>query len=88
MLVPITFFLMIFGIVVGAPIARAYARRVERSGPTLPQLGEMMAKMERMEQTMDAIATEVERISEAQRFTTKLLTAAADAPHRVGAGGA
>lgn len=32
------------------------------------------ARLERIEQAMDAIAIEVERISEAQRFTTKLLS--------------
>ena len=32
------------------------------------------ARMERMEQAVDAIAVEIERISEGQRFTTKLLS--------------
>jgi hypothetical protein len=32
------------------------------------------ARIERMEQAIDAIAIEIERISENQRFTTKLLT--------------
>jgi hypothetical protein len=31
------------------------------------------ARLERMEQALDSIAIEVERISEGQRFTTKLL---------------
>jgi len=31
------------------------------------------ARLERIEQAVDAIAIEVERISEGQRFTTKLL---------------
>lgn len=31
------------------------------------------ARLEQLQQTVDAIAVEVERISEAQRFTTKLL---------------
>ncbi|HEY3257253.1 MAG TPA: hypothetical protein VGJ64_00220 [Gemmatimonadaceae bacterium] len=34
----------------------------------------MTARLERMEQGIDAIAVEVERISEGQRFTTKLLS--------------
>jgi hypothetical protein len=38
---------------------------------------------ERIEQAIDAIAVEVERISEGQRFTTKLLT---DRPERAGPG--
>ena len=32
------------------------------------------ARLERMEQAIDSIAVEVERISEGQRFTTKLLS--------------
>jgi hypothetical protein len=31
------------------------------------------ARLERIEQAMDAMATEVERIAEGQRFTTKLM---------------
>lgn len=35
---------------------------------------ELSARIERMEQALDSIAVEVERISENQRFTTKLLS--------------
>ena len=35
--------------------------------------GEISARMERIEQAIDSIAVEVERISENQRYTTKLL---------------
>ena len=34
---------------------------------------ELAARMERIEQALDSIAVEVERISENQRYTTKLL---------------
>jgi len=34
----------------------------------------MEARLERMEHAVDAIAVEIERISEGQRFTTKLLS--------------
>jgi hypothetical protein len=36
-------------------------------------LGEIAQRLGRLEQAVDATAVEVERISEAQRFTTKLL---------------
>jgi hypothetical protein len=36
--------------------------------------GAAEARLERMEQAVDAIAVEIERISEGQRFTTKLLS--------------
>jgi hypothetical protein len=61
--------------VIGLPIARAWVRRVEReSMAPRPQLTpDITARLERMEQAIDSIAVEVERISEGQRFTTKLL---------------
>jgi len=58
---------------IGWPLARAYARRVEQGGAAGHVPGEVTARLERMEQAIDSIAVEVERISEGQRFTTKLL---------------
>ena len=40
---------------------------------SIPALEEISQRLGRMEQALDATAVEVERISEAQRFTTKLL---------------
>ena len=72
-LVPIVLFTMIPIVAIGVPIARAYARRLER-GPNAPAIPpDVAARLERMEQAIDSIAVEVERISEGQRFTTKLL---------------
>ena len=59
-------------IAIGMPIARAYARRLEAK-PTASIPNDVAARLERMEQAIDSIAIEVERISEGQRFTTKLL---------------
>ena len=72
MFVPITFF--IASAVVLAPLARAHAKRIETRGgiPKIPT--EVLDRLERMEQAIDSIAIEVERISEGQRFTTKLLS--------------
>lgn len=59
-------------IAIGVPIARAYARRLEsRPLATIPP--DVSARLERIEQAVDAIAIEMERVSEGQRFTTKLL---------------
>jgi hypothetical protein len=59
-------------IAIGVPIARAYARRIESNPkPAIPP--EVAARLERMEHAIDSIAVEVERISEGQRFTTRLL---------------
>lgn len=38
------------------------------------------ARLEQIQQSVDAIAVEVERIAEAQRFSAKLLAAREDAP--------
>jgi hypothetical protein len=56
------------------PFARAWARRIEARGktPVLNASGD--PRLERMEQAIDAIAIEVERIAEAQRFQTRLLS--------------
>lgn len=72
--VPLGFFAMVVAIVVGRPMIRAYATRVENESkrPQIP--AEVLNRLERIEQAVDAIAVEVERISEGQRFTTKLLS--------------
>ena len=57
-------------------IAMAVAKMVAtRRRKDLPDSGiaRLEARFERMEQAIDAIATEVERVAEGQRFTTKLL---------------
>ena len=73
-MVPIALFIVAGIAVLGSPIARAIARRIDRdaAAPRLPT--EVMARLERMETAIDAIAVEVERIAEGQRFTTRLLS--------------
>jgi hypothetical protein len=73
-IVPLGAFIMVIVISIGIPMARAYARKMdaESRNPRLPP--EVTDRMERMEQAIDSIALEVERISEGQRFTTKLLS--------------
>jgi hypothetical protein len=66
-------------IAIGVPIARAYARRLD-ARPTASVPPDVAARLERMEQAIDSIAVEVERISEGQRFTTKLLAERVPAP--------
>ena len=79
-LVPLGFFTMVTAIAVGVPLVRAFARRMDQqsSQPRIP--AEVAARLERMEQALDSVAVEVERISEGQRFTTKLLSERAAAP--------
>jgi hypothetical protein len=56
------------------PFVIAYARRIwHRSGPPQRLDLEDSPRLQRIEQAIESIAVEVERIGEAQRFTTKLL---------------
>ena len=73
--VPITAFLSIF---VFSPLAIAVARLIWRRAANPPLSQAMDADTSRrlmeMQQTMEAMAIEIERISEGQRFVTKLLS--------------
>ena len=54
---------------------RGYLHKIEAATKAAPPIsGEVLLRLERMEQGIDAIAVEVERISEGQRFTTKLMS--------------
>lgn len=77
--ISIAFFLMIAVIIIGLPLARAFARRMDRrsAAPQMPT--EVSAQLAQLNQAVDAIALEVERISEGQRFTTRLLSEQRDA---------
>jgi hypothetical protein len=57
------------------PLCIMYLRRgekVKKNQAELP-VADIVARLERMEQGMDTMLAEVERIGEGQRFTTKLL---------------
>lgn len=65
-----------FSMVLLLPIAIAYARRIWRrsAAPAIPAgWNDSMRRFERMEQAVDAVAIEVERISETQRFLTRVM---------------
>ena len=69
---------------VGYQISRAIRVRMERPSMNRSELGEVKLQLERLAQAVDSIAVEVERISEGQRFTTKLLSE--KTPDALGAG--
>jgi hypothetical protein len=64
----------IFMIVIGFPIAFAFARRIWKKSVqtiiSIPQ--DIYDRFARLDQAIDAVAIEVERIGEGQRFLTKL----------------
>ena len=80
--VPLGFFAMITTIAIGTQIVRAITRRNDREAKA-KVAPDVTARLERIEQAVDAIAIEVERISEGQRFTTKLLTERASEASRL-----
>jgi hypothetical protein len=65
-------FLMIAVIAVGKPLARALGSIIERRAlrPSMPP--EFGARLERIEQGIESVSIEVERISEAQRYLLKV----------------
>jgi hypothetical protein len=78
--ISIAFFLMLAVIIIGLPLARAFARRMDRKGGGPAQIPrEVSDQLVQINQAVDAIALEVERISEGQRFTTRLLSEQRDA---------
>lgn len=67
---------IVFNIVVLMPIAVAMARRIWKrtvTPPVRPASTEDSQRLLRLEQAVDTIAVEVERISEGQRFVAQLL---------------
>lgn len=76
--ISIAFFVMLAVIIIGWPLARAVGRRLERraDAPALPDPA-IAAQLQRIEQAVEAMSIEVERISESQRFMAKLQSGAA-----------
>lgn len=66
-------FAFIFAVLM--PISIAYARRVWRGRPNVSPTSDptIAPRFDRLEHAIDAIAIEVERVSEGQRFVTKIL---------------
>ncbi len=77
--ISLAFFFTIAVIIIGLPLARAFARRMDRKGGPTQISNEVSAQLNQLNQAVDAIALEVERISEGQRFTTRLLSEQRDA---------
>ena len=78
--------LAVMAMVMMIPIVLAHARRIwKRSAAPRALTPAAEGRIERIEQAVDAIAVEVERVSEGQRFVTKLMSegkvASADQGH-------
>ena len=68
---------IVFILAVLFPLAISMARRLWRrapSGATAPEMREIASKLEGLQQAVDTVAIEVERVSEGQRFVTRIMT--------------
>ena len=75
--ISIAFFLMCAVIVIGWPLARAFGKRMEHRSDAPAVTSGSSEQLHRIEQAVEAMAIEVERISESQRFLAKLQSAQA-----------
>lgn len=63
------------------PLVRAWAKRLEHRGaPPAIAPADVTDRLERIERAVESVAIEVERISEGQRFVTKVLADRGEIP--------
>ena len=84
--ISIAFFVMCAVMVIGWPLARAFGRRLERSGPAAAVSPAVTEQLQRIEQAVEAMSIEVERISESQRYLAKLQSAPHSEPAALDSG--
>jgi hypothetical protein len=66
------FFFTVGALAIGIPLVRAFARWLDRRGAPVAA-PDVTARLDRIEQAVDTVAVEVERIAEGQRYSSKLL---------------
>lgn len=67
----VAFFGTVVIVTLGVPLVRAYVRRQDaQTALNMPQIDE---RLSRIENAIEAMSIEVERVSEGQRFVTRLL---------------
>jgi len=82
-----SFFFTIAVIALGVPIIRALTRRFVDRPPVAPAISaDVENRLERIEQAVEAVAIEVERISESQRYLTKVMAESRGLPSGRAAG--
>lgn len=81
--ISIAFFVTIGAIIIFAPLVRAFARRSDARVRALEASAhELQPHIAQLQDSVDAMAIELERISEAQRFQSKLLAGNQSEPAR------
>jgi len=74
---------LLAAMVILGPIARMFARRMDRTAELNPGASHakvLQQQMLQLQQSLDAVSVEVERISESQRFQSKLLNESRPGP--------
>jgi hypothetical protein len=80
--ISIAFFIMCAVMVIGWPLARAFGKRIERRSEVSTLNPAVTDQLQRIEQAVEAMSIEVERISESQRFMARLQNS--QTPERAG----
>ena len=79
--ISMAFFMMVAFIAVGVPLIKLIGRILERRQAAPAAIpADVGARLDRIEQAVEAVAIEVERISEGQRFTSRLISELRSAP--------
>jgi len=82
--ISIAMFVAIAFVIVGLPIARAFARRMDSRSQAIGSGAQNIApQLVQLQDSVDAMALELERITEAQRFQSKLLAGREEEPARL-----
>lgn len=61
-----------FGVTI-CMIAAAFAARARAKVKGSPDVSKLDSRLDRIEQSLDSVAVEIERVSEAQRFSARML---------------
>jgi hypothetical protein len=72
-LIPAFFFFTVIVLSFGIPMMRARIRQMDRGLSHPPGDPQLTERLQHIEQAIDAIAVEVERIAEGQRFVTRVM---------------
>lgn len=78
--VPALFFATVIILALGIPLVRAFTRKQESVVRSTGLSPELAMRLDRLDAMVETVSVEVERLSEGQRFTTRLLSEGAAQP--------
>jgi hypothetical protein len=83
-IISVSFMATVIVLVIAIPLVRAHVRNLDRRVQPLPPDSDQQARLVRIENAVESMSIELERIAEGQRFVTKLMAERAGAtalPH-------